>query len=459
VNQLLINANSLHIPLADNSVQLCVTSPPYYLQRDYLTAKWDGGDSNCNHRVGRFEYPVNEKQLSNTGSAGHQARKICPKCGAVRVDQQLGLEDIHDCFGWATGNPCGECFVCHLTEVFREIKRVLRPDGTLYLNLGDTYNGSGGAGGDYNKNGFREGQERYRGAHVDSFKDKDLLCVPHSVAMALREDGWWLRATIPWIKKNAYVDGGARDRPATKIEYIFMLTKSKNYYYDRFATLVPYTTPMNRWGGATMKDNSKSEWAEVTGDKLNRHRYMRPNEEGRLRRPSDWFYDSLKAVLEGEDKLLLDENTNPMAISVKTKPSGVPHYATFPPALVRPLILASTSEMGCCEICHNPIERKVLIDGKQQVRWSEVGNGPYREGDTVNVYQTQGWEKNCNCDTQETVPCIVLDPFCGVSTTGIVSSELGRRYIGIDLSREYLNTGLKRMSKLELPLFAEMENK
>lgn len=454
---MLINANSLKIPLSDNSIQLVVTSPPYYKQRSYLTATWSGGDSTCTHDAARhknrFDYPVNEKQLSNTGSAYSEYDSICPDCGAIRTDHQLGQEDTHDCFGWVTGNLCGECFTCHLIEVFREVKRVLRPDGICFLNLGDTYNGSGGAGGDYNANGFREGQDRYRGAKVSSFKDKDLLCVPHSVAMALRADGWWLRATIPWLKKNAYVDGGARDRPSTKIEYIFMLTKSKNYYYDRFATLIPYTEPMNRWGGATMKDGSKSEWAKVTGDKLNRHRHMRPNDEGRLIRPSDWFYDSLRAIINGNNGLIVDEDLNPVALSVKTEPSGVPHYATFPPALVKPMIQSGTSEAGCCEICHKPLKRRVLIDGKKQTRWSKTGNGPYREGDTVNVYQTQGWDKTCKCETEKTTPCIVLDPFCGVSTTGIVANELGRWYVGIDLSREYLETGLKRMSKVQLPLF------
>lgn len=455
----LINANALFIPLKDNSVQLCVTSPPYFHMRRYSTGRWEGGNKDCNHETARhknrFDYPVNDKQLSNAGSAYSEWESVCPACGAVLIDEQLGQEDIPDCFGWATGNYCGVCFTCNLVNVFREVKRVLRPYGTLYLNLGDTYNGSGGAGGDYNENGIRAGQQRYSGTKLESFKDKDLLCVPHSVAMALRKDGWYLRATIPWVKKNAYVDGGARDRPATKIEYIFMFSKSKNYYYDRFATLVPYTEALNRWGGNYNKENSKSGWAKTTGDKLNRRRSMRPNEGGRLRRPTDWFYDSLESVLDGNNGLVLDEDMMPMVLSAKTVPSGVPHYATFPPSLVKPFILAGTSEAGCCEICHTPLERKVVKVGEQQTRWSETGNGPYREGDTVNVYKTEGWEKTCKCQTDKTVPCTVLDPFCGVSTVGLVCDELGRRYIGIDLSTEYLSLGQSRIRANELPMFAE----
>jgi DNA modification methylase len=441
---LLINGNALHIPLADNSVQLCVTSPPYYKQRSYLTSIWSGGDELCTHDAARhknrFDYPVNEKQLSNTGSAYSEYDPICPDCGAIKIDHQLGQERTHDCFGWVTGNPCGGCFTCHLVDAFREVKRVLRPDGILFLNLGDTYNGSGGAGGDYQVDGFREGQDKYIGAHDNDFKDKDLLCVPHSVAMALRQDGWFLRATIPWIKKNAYVDGGARDRPATKVEFIFMLTKSANYYYDRHATLVPYTSALNRWGGAIVKETSESGWAKTTGDKLNRHRHMRPNSRGRLVRPSDWFYDSLREVLNGENGLLLDEDMMPMALSVKTEASGVPHYATFPKALVLPFVLSGTSEAGCCAICRKPLERRVSDEGHEL------------SGEDV----ADRWEKTCSCETQKTTPCLVFDAFAGVSTTGIVANELGRRYIGMDLSMEYLSTGRQRTSKAVLPLFEEV---
>jgi len=121
----LINGNALHIPLADKSVQCVVTSPPYWGLRDYGTAKWVNGDPECEHKVGRFQYSVGEKQKSNSGSAGHQARDICPHCGAVRIDNQLGLEQTP------------EAYVENMVAVFREIWRVLRDDGTLWLNLGD----------------------------------------------------------------------------------------------------------------------------------------------------------------------------------------------------------------------------------------------------------------------------------------------------------------------------------
>src|SRR3972149_11865475 len=113
---MLIQANALRIPLADESVHCVVTSPPYWGLRDYGTATWEGGEAGCDHKVGRFEAPgpVNQKQLSNSGSAGHQAKDICPKCGAVRIDAQLGLE----------ATP--EEYVANMVAVFREVKRVLR---------------------------------------------------------------------------------------------------------------------------------------------------------------------------------------------------------------------------------------------------------------------------------------------------------------------------------------------
>jgi DNA modification methylase len=113
--------------LPDNSVQMCVTSPPYWGLRDYGTAKWEGGDAGCDHKVGRFTTPVSEKQHSNNGSGDTQARDVCPRCGAIRIDSQLGLESTP------------EEYVAKMVAVFREVRRVLRPDGTLWLNLASSY--------------------------------------------------------------------------------------------------------------------------------------------------------------------------------------------------------------------------------------------------------------------------------------------------------------------------------
>lgn len=201
-------------------------------QRDYGTAEWEGGDQDCDHQVGRFLYPVSEKQKSNSGSAGHQAKHVCPTCGARRLDKQLGQEDLHDCAGWATGDFCGECYICHTLQWGSEVWRVLKNDGIFWLNLGDKYNGSGGAGGDYNKGGLKEGQPRYGRLDVPSLKKKELCGIPWRAALALQAAGWYLRRDVVWHKPNAMVEGGARDRPSTDHEYVFILTKKKNYYWD-----------------------------------------------------------------------------------------------------------------------------------------------------------------------------------------------------------------------------------
>ena len=121
-----LNGDCLEVldQLPEKSVDTCITSPPYYGLRDYGTAEWEGGDESCDHQVGRFEHSVSEKQKSNSASAGHQARDICPKCGAVRKDKQIGLEETP------------EEYVDKMVEVFRKVRRVLKDDGTVWLNLG-----------------------------------------------------------------------------------------------------------------------------------------------------------------------------------------------------------------------------------------------------------------------------------------------------------------------------------
>lgn len=157
--------------LSSESVNCCVTSPPYFGLRDY------------------------------------------------GMNGQLGLEKTP------------EEFVEKLVEVFREVKRVLRKDGTLWLNLGDSYNGSGGAGGDYNKGGLKEGQPKYPARRVAGSKAKDLIGIPWMVAFALRKDGWWLRQDIIWTKKNPMPEP-VKDRCVKAHEYIFLLSPSRQYFFN-----------------------------------------------------------------------------------------------------------------------------------------------------------------------------------------------------------------------------------
>ena len=168
---MIIQADALHIPLKDKSVQCCVTSPPYYGLRDY------------------------------------------------GVENQIGLEKTP------------EEYIGKLVNVFREVKRVLKDDGVLWVNIGDSYNGSGGAGGDYNECGLKHGQPKYPGRKINGIKPKDLIGIPWMLAFALRDAGWYLRQDIIWSKPNPMPES-VKDRCTKSHEYLFLLSKSKKYYYD-----------------------------------------------------------------------------------------------------------------------------------------------------------------------------------------------------------------------------------
>ena len=177
---LLLQGDARHIPLADESVQCVVTSPPYYGLRDYGTARWEGGDPECEHKVGRFESPCSEKQRSNNGSAGHSARDVCPHCGARRIDSQIGLEQSPD------------DYVAQLVAVFREVWRVLRKDGVCWLNIGDSYASGAGGRGDVGNiicgaqtRTHAVGEGRIKRDVPNGLKPKDLCGIPWRVALAL----------------------------------------------------------------------------------------------------------------------------------------------------------------------------------------------------------------------------------------------------------------------------------
>ena len=223
--------------LPDKSVDCCVTSPPYWGLRDYQTGTWEGGDSNCLH--------MRTTKISKNTATGHKAmaqqgnvvsdaiyKTKCPKCGAVRKDKQIGLEETP------------EEYTKNIVNVFREVKRVLKDDGTLWLNLGDTYSSGGRA---TTTNQTLRGDKDYgvtRPASSKGIKPKDLIGIPWRVAFALQADGWYLRQDIIWHKPNPMPES-VQDRCTKAHEYIFLLSKSKNYYYDNDAikekSLMPET--------------------------------------------------------------------------------------------------------------------------------------------------------------------------------------------------------------------------
>ena len=209
--------------LPDKYFQTCVTSPPYYGLRDYGTATWVGGSENCSHEGASLG---NNRNFIDEGGRGSNKASLstgdCIKCGAKRVDSQIGLEETP------------EQFVESLVNVFREVKRVLKDDGTLWLNLGDSYS-SGSRTSTTNQT--VRGNTDYgvtRPPPIVGIKPKDLIGIPWRVAFALQADGWYLRQDIIWHKPNPMPES-VQDRCTKAHEYIFLLSKSPYYYYDNVA--------------------------------------------------------------------------------------------------------------------------------------------------------------------------------------------------------------------------------
>lgn len=294
--------------LPDKSINTCVTSPPYYGLRDYGTGTWKGGDPNCPH------YRQNKvvKEHTNTGHANTFEesggmgdaiyKKVCPICGAVRVDNQIGLEETP------------EDYINRLVEVFREVKRVLRDDGILWVNIGDSYSGSGkGPKGKISRD-CQNMDKIGKGGNVPTgTKPKDLIGVPWMLAFALRADGWYLRQDIIWAKNNPMPES-VKDRCTRSHEYIFMLTKSRKYWFDHEAIQEPTATyDENVRDRDHTKLNNTPGRSRMTG--LKRNNYKTRNKR------DVWRVGVCSTVKEA-------------------------HFAVFPKELIEPCVLAGCPEGG-----------------------------------------------------------------------------------------------------------------
>lgn len=309
-NYTLLQGHCLEVlrTLPAESVQTCVTSPPYFGLRDY----------GC--------------------------------------DGQIGLESTPD------------AFVASLVDVFAEVHRVLKSDGTLWLNLGDSYNGA--SSNRTGQNGYNDGRtnrdKRFSTGGIDGLKSKDLIGIPWRVAFALQQYGWYLRQDIIWHKPNPMPES-VTDRCTKAHEYIFLLSKSDRYYYDYESIKEPVSdVSLKRAEYGWNCDRPSTKNASMGGNGIHTEkmgtRFVNPS--GRNKR-SVW--------------------------TVCTKPYKGAHFAVYPTELIRPCILAGS-----------------------------------RPGDTV------------------------LDPFNGSGTTGFVSMEERRKYIGIDINDEYLAIAEARIKSAQV---------
>jgi len=374
--------------LPDESVHCCVTSPPYYGLRDY------------------------------------------------QCEGQIGLE----------ATP--EAYVARMVEVFREVRRVLREDGSLWLNLGDSYAGSGPSGASYQSETTKrraagcgtDGAFRVSKTLADrgltyakkkpippaGLKAKDLVGIPWRVAFALQADGWWLRQDIIWHKPNPMPES-VRDRCTKSHEYLFLLTKSQRYYYDADAV-------------------SEAATGRECGN-------VRPTKAGRRGDDKHRIAANLHAIAAAETR-------NRRSVwTITTKPYSGAHFAVMPPDLVEPCIKAGCPDQ-CCSMCGAGYERITAkqkrfesgsgrsgnaIEGKQDLAASETNSTPdIRMGPVVSV-QTLGWAPTCDCAASGIVAGTVIDPFAGSGTTLAVAAELGRNAIGCELNPAYIELAERRI--------------
>ncbi len=375
--------------LPANSVHCCVTSPPYFGLRDY----------GC--------------------------------------DGQIGLEST----------PAE--FVAQMVAVFREVRRVLRDDGVLWLNLGDSYNAyNGGAGPSSSLSRGAQTKERPKletgyGLRVKSLKPKDLIGIPWMVAFALREDGWFLRQEIIWHKPNPMPES-VTDRCTKSHEQMFLLTKSERYYFDAHAI----AEKSEHAGESRAFNTAKKSGRVVSGSK------------GTGNESPD------------AEPVVVGETRNKRSVwTVSTKPYGGAHFAVFPPDLIEPCILAGTSEHGCCPDCGTPWRRVIEKDRKATRpgnetkigRASDDPDSPYeRHSGTIvgnrdpqrhcTVTKTVGWEAGCECGVGTQVPCVVLDPFTGSGTTAEVARKNGCHFVGCELNPDYLKLAADRFKQRSLAL-------
>jgi DNA modification methylase len=336
------------------SVQTCVTSPPYFALRDY------------------------------------------------GVDGQIGLEPT-----------VGE-YVAKMVEVFAEVRRVLRDDGTLFLNLGDSY----GAG-------------------------KQLVGVPWRVAFALQESGYVLRSDIIWAKPNPMPES-VRDRPTKSHEYLFLLAKSDRYMYDADGVREHRADSNSSRHEAIKKHGSRGAEIAPRGPKQiagSPYSKQSPGHRGVPGVGTTWLADPA--------------GRNARTVwTITPRPFKGSHFATMPVELAERCIKAGTGERGACPTCGKAWERVVERDDVVAARGNEpckVARGMNGNSDRsvpggyCPRIATLGHRTACTCPAADPVPCVVLDPFSGAGTTGVACVRLGRSYIGLELNPAYLEMSRARI--------------
>jgi DNA modification methylase len=425
------------------------------------------------------------------------------RCGAWRG--QLGLE------------PTIDLYVQHVVEVFREVRRVLRKDGTFWLNIGDTYNSNTGqqnlrqsiasTRGGALKVGTPE--YRLRRPNAGNVKGKELCLIPEKLIVALQEDGWWVRRDIIWAKDTCMPES-CRDRPTTAHEYLYLLTKRPKYFYDALAIAEPSSPDTH----ARMK-RAHAAYQAPGQDEQRGAAGPRPNTNNgvnrKVRFPAGWDggegkHQSKRGRHTPKQNASMSVAISPDLVPLRNKrsvwvvnpePFAEAHFATFPTKLVEPCILAGTSHKGVCPACfaphvrlvkvkyHTNRERGEWVKRARDARGMDRSEAMFEYGSAVREEQTLGWRPTCECfgklvkrktwqrvagkrrrvttitykpkgmQPRPKAP-IVLDPFGGAGTVALVANRLQRDAVLIEIKPEYIEMAQRRISD-DAPLLADVQ--
>jgi DNA modification methylase len=440
-NLILYRGHALSVlrELPDESVDCCMTSPPYWGLRTYKTEPIVWCNGHCEHEWGNLiphpmhksgDHSINSTLDDDTGKQqdivrheGNQGN-FCLKCHAWKGE--LGLE------------PTIELYISHLIQIFDEVKRVLKRTGTCWVNIVDSYSGSGqGKNGDGTIGKLSEKQRTNKGTVEDEFRHgiggvvgipaKSLCLIPERFALAMVTQNWICRNDIIWYKANPMPES-VKDRFTGTYEHVYFFVKSKKYWFEQQfePSIIPYD--INHV-------NIKRDWSDQkTGNPI--------------------------------------QNTNPQALpqgrnkrdvwEINTQPYPEAHFATYPEKLCEIPILSGCPSMICTK-CGKAREKIYETEGlprnRKDCKQYNIGNqsgmsnlsGPKLEAWREEHPLIDKGYSNCGCGAKFE-PGTVLDPFTGSGTTLAVAKRLNRKSIGIELNLDYCRLAVDRISKIALPM-------
>lgn len=425
MKHIIYHGNALEVlkKMPSESVDMVMTSPPYWALRDYgeqTATIWDG-DPSCEHEWGQTNKTivditpstksklcggkgVNPKLKNLTKKNNISISSFCSKCGAWKG--QLGLE------------PTFDLYIKHLCDIFDEVKRVLKKTGTLWVNLGDTYN-SQGTNMKRNWDGRKKNFDKGKPMLVDNtLPSKSLVGIPFRFAIEMLNRGWILRNTIIWHKRNP-MPSSAKDRFTVDFEYIFFFSKSKKYYFEQ--QLEPFL----------------SSEIEIKRQRKEEGEYTKPYAQNKK------SFGGVGFGAQGRNKRCV------WTINTKSFPEA--HFAVYPPELCETPIKAGCPEFVCNK-CGKPREKIYEIIGETKyppiggIKQTEGNKNPTYSGNTTKLIKRVKGYTDCGCNAGFHAG-VVLDVFAGAGTTMIVAEKLKRNSIGIELNPEYIEIIKRRFAK------------